>query len=113
VSALDSVLDDFNAREARLKEQLEKEVAENEAMSKRLFALIDRVKELEDPRNEYGIALAIEREKVRLLVGAIEQAAGLYEKVRASGSEYHAPWDEFDAWLKLPLVVAARREAKG
>lgn len=53
--------------------------------------------------------LATLRAENERLSKAIAQAAELYEQVRSSETEYHAPWDAFDAWLELPVVKSARK----
>lgn len=78
-------------------------------------ALQARVSELVDPRNAYGLSLAVEQEKVKALLGVVKEAAALLEdgyKVDAT-ADVLAFNARVNAWLTHPTVVAALREVKG
>lgn len=57
--------------------------AARERVSGELAACEQHVRILEEPRNEYGLALAVEQEKVKLLLGAIDKAITWLVTVKA------------------------------
>lgn len=65
---------------------------------------------------QYGLALDVEREKVKLLVGAVKDAAALMTASfqETEGGDEFGQWRERKkAWLANPTVTAAVREAEG